>query len=125
MRRVRADHPEAAERSSGADNRPAQQVINEMHGDDIKAIVAETAEQQRFHHNEIDAEVSKAMATILTSFGIEEDDRRELRADLQQLRRWRKNIEQAQSYAFKAVITITVTGIVGATWLGIKTTLGK
>jgi hypothetical protein len=49
----------------------------------------------------------------------------ELRADFQHLRRWRKSVEQAQSYTFKAVITIIVTGFVGAVWLGIKVMLGK
>jgi ABC-type transporter Mla maintaining outer membrane lipid asymmetry permease subunit MlaE len=76
-------------------------------------------------YHEIDAVVLKAVATTLTSFGIEEDDRRELRADFQHLRRWRKSVEQAQSYTFKAVITVIVTGFVGAVWLGIKATLGK
>jgi len=47
----------------------------------------------------------------------------EFRADLQHLRRWRRSVEQAQSYTFKAVIT--VTGFVGAVWLGVKATLGK
>ena len=42
----------------------------------------------------------------------------ELRADFQHLRRWRKSVEQAQSFTFKAVITIIVTGFVGAVWLG-------
>jgi hypothetical protein len=100
--------------------------MNEMRREDIRAVVAETlAEQQRLHHGDIDAVVLKAMATILTSFGIEEDDRRELRADFQHLRRWRKSVEQAQSYTFKAAITIIVTGFVGAVWLGIKVVLGK
>src|SRR6266849_8630190 len=49
----------------------------------------------------------------------------ELRADFQHLRRWRKSVEQAQSYTFKAVITIIVTGLVGAVWLGLKVMLGK
>ena len=98
----------------------------EMREADIRAIVAETlAEQQRLHFNDIDAVVLKTVATILTSFGIEEEDRKEMRADLQHLRRWRKSVEQAQSYTFKAVITIIVTGFVGAVWLGIKATLGK
>jgi len=61
--------------------------------------------------------VVRAIATILTSFGIEEEDRREMRADFQHLRRWRKSVEQAQSYTFKAVITVIVTGFVGAVWL--------
>src|SRR5437879_10959289 len=49
----------------------------------------------------------------------------ELRADFQHLRRWRKSVEQAQSYTFKAVIMIIVTGFVGAVWLGVKVMLGK
>jgi hypothetical protein len=92
----------------------------------IRAVVAETlAEQQRLHREDIDAVALKAMATILTSFGIEDGDRGELRADLQHLRRWRKSVEQAQSYTFKAVITIIVSGFVGAVWLGVRVMLGK
>lgn len=94
--------------------------------EDIKTVVAETlAEQNRLHHEEIDAVVLRAIATILTSFGIEDEDRKELRADFQHLRRWRKSVEQAQSYTFKAVITIIVSGFLGAVWLGVKVMLGK
>jgi len=94
--------------------------------DDIKTVVAETlTEQQKLQRDEIDAIVLRAIATILTSFGIEEEDRRELRADFQHLRRWRKSVEQAQSYTFKAVITIIVSGFLGAVWLGVKAMLGK
>jgi hypothetical protein len=100
--------------------------MNKMRDEYIRAVVAETlAEQQRLHHNDIDAVVLKTIATILTSFGIEEADRKELRADFQHLRRWRKSVEQAQSYTFKAVITVIVTGLVGAAWLGVKVMLGK
>ena len=48
-----------------------------------------------------------------------------LRADFQHLRRWRKSVEQAQSYTFKAVITVIVAGFLGAVWLGVKVVLGK
>src|SRR5215468_5917508 len=97
-----------------------------MNEADIRAIVAETlAEQQRLQHNSIDAAVQRAVATILISFGIEEEDRKELRADLQHLRRWRKSVEQAQNYTAKAVITVIVTGLVGAAWLGFKVMMGK
>jgi hypothetical protein len=100
--------------------------MNTLKEDDIKAIVAETlTEQQKFHRDDIDAIVLRAVATTLTSFGIEEDDRRELRADLQHLRRWRKSVEQAQSFTFKAVVTVIATGLVGAVWLGVKVVLGK
>lgn len=94
--------------------------------DEIRAIVAETlAEQQRLQQDSIDAIVLKAVASVLASFGIEDDDRKELRADFQHLRRWRKSVEQAQSYTFKAVITVIATGLMGAVWLGVKVVLGK
>ena len=97
-----------------------------LHDEDIRAIVVETlAERQRRRREDIDAIVLKAIATTLASFGIEEEDRKELRADFQHLRRWRKSVEQAQSYTFKAVITVIVTGVVGAVWLGVKVMLGK
>jgi len=119
--------------------------MTEMSHDDIRTVVLEAlAEQQRVHHSDIDAVVFRAIATILTSFGIEEEDRRELRADFQHLRRgieeedrrelradfqhlrrWRKSVEQAQSYTFKTVITIIVAGFLGAIWLGIKVMVGK
>jgi hypothetical protein len=100
--------------------------MSRLHDEEVRAIVAETlAEQQRLEREDIDAIVFKAIATTLMSFGIEEGDRRELRADLQHLRRWRKSVEQAQGFTFKAVITVIVTGFVGAVWLGVKIMLAK
>jgi len=97
-----------------------------MRDEDIRTIVAETlTEQHRRQREDIDAIVLREIATILTSFGIADDDRKELRADLQYLRRWRKSVEQAQSYTFKAVITLIVAGLLGAVWLGVKVMLGK
>ena len=94
--------------------------------EEIRAIVAETlAEQHRVQQESVDAIVLKAVASVLASFGIEDEDRRELRADFQHLRRWRKSVEQAQSYTFKAVITVIATGLMGAVWLGVKVVLGK
>ena len=100
--------------------------MSPIRDEDIRTIVAETlAEQQRLQRDDIDAIVLRAIATILTSFGIEEEDRKELRADFQHLRRWRKSVEQAQSYTFKAVITVIVAGFLGALWLGVKVIVGK
>jgi single-stranded DNA-binding protein len=100
--------------------------MNGLHEEDIRAIVAETlAEQQRLRKEDIDAIVLRAVASVLTSFGFEDEDRREMRADFQHLRRWRKSVEQAQNYTFKAVITAIAAGLLGAVWLGIKVMLGK
>ena len=50
-----------------------------MHEADIRTIVVETlAEQQRLHRGDLDAVVLKTIATILTSFGIEEEDRKDV-----------------------------------------------
>jgi hypothetical protein len=67
----------------------------------------------------------KAVATILTSFGIDEDDKQELRADFIHLRRWRKSVEQAQGMTVRAVIAVIVTGLAGAVWLGLKMVLAR
>lgn len=75
------------------------------------------------HAANIDDVVLKAVATILTSFGIEEDDRFELRADFVHLRKWRKSVEGAQSLTAKIILTTIVTGLAGALWLGVKTLL--
>lgn len=97
-----------------------------MQPHDVKAVVAATlAEQQRLHSDDIDVVVLKTISTILTSFGIEEEDRRELRADFSHLRRWRKSVESAQTVTFRVIITTLATGFVAAIWLGFKTVLGK
>ena len=100
--------------------------MTRMRAADIRAIVAEAlGEQHGVGRDNIDAMVLKAVVTTLTSFGIDEDDRKELRSDFQHLRRWRRGVEQVQSYALKAVITVIVPTFAVAVWLGIKATFGK
>jgi hypothetical protein len=41
------------------------------------------------------------------------------------LRRTAHSLFPVDSYTFKAVITVIVTGLVGAVWLGVKVMLGK
>jgi hypothetical protein len=91
---------------------------------DVKAIVAAVlAEQQK--NAGIDATVLKTVATILSSFGISDDDRFELQADFLHLRKWRKSVDAATSLTFKIVVTTLVTGLLGALGVGIKAWLGK
>jgi hypothetical protein len=93
-----------------------------MTEDEVKTVIREVLAEQNQDHDQV---VLKTISTILTSFGIEDDDRKEIRADFVHLRKWRKSVEQAQSYTFKAVITVIATGFVGAVWMGIKSALGK
>ena len=93
---------------------------------EIKQVVQAVLDAENEKHAaNLDDVVLKAVATILTSFGIDEEDRKELKADFVHLRKWRLSVEQAQSYTFKAVITVIATGFVGAVWMGIKAALGK
>jgi hypothetical protein len=97
-----------------------------VHAHEIREIIIEVlAEQKRHDINDLDSVVMKTIATLLTSFGIEDDDRKEVRADFQHLRKWRKSVEQAQSYTFKTVITVIIGGFLGAVWMGLKLMLGK
>ena len=97
-----------------------------MQEDEVKRIVAEVlAEQHRLHNENVDNETLRTISVILTSFGIEEEDRAEIRADFVHLRRWRKSVEQAQSYGLRAIVTVIVGGIIGAFWMGFKAAVGK
>lgn len=101
-----------------------------MQEQDIRRIVDDTvaatlAEQKRLHNNDVDEVSLKTISTILTSFGIEEEDRVELRADFQHLRRWRKASEQVEKAGWRAIATVLITGICGLIWLGLQTKLGR
>jgi hypothetical protein len=73
------------------------------------------------HRDEVLEEIiKKAVVQTLSTIGIDVSDRHGLKADLAHLRRWRRSVEQAQSYTMRTVITVLVTGIAGAMWMGIK-----
>src|SRR5438105_1001803 len=91
----------------------------QMQPHEIRLIIAEVlAEQHRNQAENLDAVVLKTIATILTSFGIEEEDRRELQADFKHLRKWRKSVEQVERAGWGAAVTVIVTGTLGALWVG-------
>lgn len=88
----------------------------------VRAVLDEEGERRAVV---ADAVAIRAVAALLTSFGINEDDKQELRADFVHLRRWRKSVEQAQGMTMRAVIAVIVTGFAGAVWLGVKTMLAR
>lgn len=65
----------------------------------------------------------KVVSGILTAFGINEDDRLEIREDFAYLRRWRKTSEAVSRGGWIAVATILVSGMASAVWIGIKAIL--
>ena len=97
-----------------------------MTQEDIKGIIRDVLSEQGVIHKEtMDNAMVKTVAAILTSFGIEEEDRKEIRADFLHLRKWRKSVEQTQSLTFKAIVAVLVSGFLGVVWLGFKTMVGK
>ena|SRR6185503_1442742 len=97
-----------------------------MNENEIRQVVqAVLNEENERHVKNLDDVVLKSIATILTSFGIEEVDRQELKADFVHLRSWRKSVEQARGYTMKIVIGTIATGIAGALWMGFKDLIGR
>lgn len=97
-----------------------------MTKDEVETIVsAVLSEQKRLHNQDADEVVLKTISTILTSFGIEEEDRKELRADFKHLRGWRKASEKVTNAGIVATVTILIGGFLGAVWLGVKALIGR
>jgi hypothetical protein len=97
-----------------------------MTEDDIRRVVIQTMDAERARSSDhIDQTVIQTISAILTSFGIEEDERKELKADFAHLRKWRKSVETVERVGWTAAVTVIITGILGALWLGVKVLLAK
>jgi hypothetical protein len=97
-----------------------------MQRSEIEAVVAATlAEQQRLHKDAIDDVVMKTVVNLLTSFGFEEDERKELKKDFVHLRKWRLSVESAETPTFRVIVGTIVSGFLAALRVGIKFSLGK
>jgi hypothetical protein len=93
---------------------------------EVEAVVQKVLAAEREHAKEhMDEVVIKTIAAILTSFGINEDEAKEFRADFQHLRRSRQAYELVQKTGLKAAITVVITATLGALWLGVTTMLHK
>lgn len=93
---------------------------------DVQTVVAAVlAEQQRLHKDTIDDVVLKTVVNLLTSFGFEEDERKELKKDFIHLRRSRISTEALEGLTFKVVVGTVVSGALTAIWFGIKALIGK
>jgi hypothetical protein len=92
---------------------------------DIKEIVAEASGNRRELLKDLESSISQTVDSRLIAFGLEEDDRKELLADLRHLRGLRKRTEQVHSFVLKAFITAVLTGALGAVWLGLRSAIGR
>lgn len=97
-----------------------------MTPENIREIVIETIRQDRIAHAvNTDEAILKTISTILTSFGIDDDERTEIKEDFRYLRRWRKTADRVTSTGITAIVTLVIGGILSALWLGVRAMLGK
>ena len=86
-----------------------------------QVLAAERAESK----DHLDETVLKTIASILTSFGIDEDERQEVKLDFQHLRRSRKAYDLIQTTGVKAAIGLIIGSILTTLWLGVQALLHR
>jgi hypothetical protein len=92
----------------------------------IKEIVHQVmAEERQSNAANLDLNMMKTVSAILTSFGIDDDERLEFKQDFQYLRRWRKTADRVTGAGIIAIVTVVIGGVAGALWLGFKALVGK
>lgn len=68
----------------------------------------------------VEGAAEKAVRTTLEALGVDPSEKSEMRADFAHLRRWRKAVTKAENAGFVATVTIIVSGLFAAAWIGIK-----
>jgi hypothetical protein len=121
---------EGHSRNRQAGSRPQQDrpepAVLEMSPLEVEAVVRQVLAAEREEtEKHIDQVTMKTMVAILTSFGIDDDERLEIKADFQHLRRSRQAYELVQKTGLKAAITVVITATLGAMWLGVTSMLHK
>lgn len=100
--------------------------MSDVSEDEIRLMVRQVLREERDAMEEkLDTNTIKTIAAILTGFGIDEDEKKEVKEDFRYLRRWRKGSERMTGVGMTAVIMLFVGGAASALWLGFKTIIGK
>ena len=97
-----------------------------MTQDEVALVVRQVLAAERAEHKEnLDETVLRTISAILTSFGINEDEQKDVRLDFQHLRRSRKAYDLIQTTGVKAAIGLIVTSILTTLYLGIQALLHR
>ena len=68
---------------------------------------------------------AQAVRAVLSEYGIDVSSPKESQADMDHLRRWRRAVNSASSTGFVVTLTILISGICGALWLGFQAMIGR
>lgn len=94
--------------------------------EEVKELVRQTIREEREQAEEkLDTSVLKTLSAILTGFGIEPDEKADIREDFRYLRKWRRGSDKITGAGMMALAAFFVGGIASALVLGIKAMLGK
>lgn len=74
---------------------------------------------------ELERLVAESVRQTLIQLGISTLDPLEMQKDMQHLREWRKSMENVKSKAMITTLTILLSGILAAIWLGVKAMVVK
>lgn len=74
---------------------------------------------------EIERIVAESVRQTLIQLGISTLDPLEMQKDMQHLREWRKSMENVKSKAVITTLTVLLSGILAALWLGFKAIINK
>ena len=75
--------------------------------------------------NEVDVIVDKTVRRTLLTMGIDSSDPIEMQRDFQALREWRSSLAFVKSNSMKAVVGVSVVGLLGLLWIGIQYVFGR
>ncbi len=64
--------------------------------------------------------ITATVQATLTSIGIDAADPLVMQKDFAWLREWRESAEEVKRKGLVALVTLAVTGIAGAVWVGVK-----
>jgi len=74
---------------------------------------------------ELERIVAESVRQTLIQLGISTLDPLEMQKDMQHLREWRKSMENVKSKAMITTLTIFLSGVLAALWLGFKAFVTK
>lgn len=75
--------------------------------------------------DELERIVAESVRQTLIQLGISTLDPLEMQKDMQHLREWRKSMENIKSKAMITTLTVFLSGLLAALWLGFKDIIGK
>lgn len=86
----------------------------------IAQAAADLAVRNCVDREEMQQYVAEAVKQTLVQLGIATNDPIQMQRDMQHLRQWRNAVESIQQKGILTIITILVTGLLAALWIGIK-----